>query len=145
MNTDSIPFDLKRFIEAQRSVYATVKLELTLGQKKSHWMWFIFPQVKGLGHSPMARRFAIESREEALAYWHDPVLGTRLTKCIRLMLAIEGKSAYDILGYPDDLKFKSSMTLFSLVAPEDLLFKQAIDYFFDGQVDAQTVDLMCGR
>lgn len=144
MKTNPTSYDLERFVEAQQPVYASVKAELTAGRKTSHWMWFIFPQIKGLGHSPTARHFALASRSEAVAYWRHPVLGARLKECTELMFAAEGKPAIDILGSPDDLKFKSSMTLFSLVAPEEPKFKRAIDQFFAGQADAKTVELMRG-
>ena len=106
------PFDLQRFVDAQASVYERVRAELRNGRKQSHWMWFIFPQIAGLGHSAMAQRYAISSLREAEAYLKHPVLGPRLRECTRLMLRIEGKSAHDILGSPDDLKFHSSLTLF---------------------------------
>ena len=110
--------NLQRFIDAQDPVYEEVLAELTAGQKTSHWMWFVFPQHKELGRSSMALRYGIASREEAQAYWQHPVLGARLRECIELALAVKGRTAFQIFGSPDDLKFRSSMTLFSKVAPD---------------------------
>ncbi|MDE2378506.1 DUF1810 domain-containing protein [Bradyrhizobium sp.] len=119
------PFDLNRFVRAQDPVYPAVVTELTRGRKQSHWMWFIFPQVEGLGFSAMSQRYAIASREEAVAYLAHPVLGPRLVECTRLVLAIEGRSLDAILGAPDDVKFRSSMTLFAAVS-DNPIFAQAI-------------------
>lgn len=127
-NTDNY-LNLDRFIDAQGKVYDRVLAELNDGQKRSHWMWYIFPQYKGLGRSPTARYYAIESREEALAYLNHPLLGSRLRKCANLLLAIEGKTANEIFGYPDDLKLKSSMTLFFQVA-SDSLFSDVLNKYF---------------
>lgn len=112
------PFDLKRFVEAQAPVYHHVLAELRQGRKQSHWMWFIFPQFAGLGHSPMAQRFALRSRDEASAYLGHAVLGPRLRECTALVNAVEGRTIQEILGSPDDLKFRSSMTLFAAVSSE---------------------------
>src|SRR3954462_15782558 len=109
------PFDLQRFVNAQNPVYARVVEELSRGQKQSHWMWFIFPQIAGLGFSAMAQRYAIGSRAAAIAYLDHPVLGPRLIECTRLVLDVTGKSIHSILGSPDDIKFRSSMTLFDAV------------------------------
>lgn len=136
------PFDLKRFVEAQEPVYEQVCAELREGRKRSHWMWFVFPQARGLGHSPMAQHFAIRSRAEAEAYLRHPVLGARLRECTALVNAVEGRGISDIFGYPDDLKFRSSMTLFTEVAPEEAGFRQAIDKYFGGEPDERTVALM---
>jgi uncharacterized protein (DUF1810 family) len=135
------PFDLQRFIDAQAPIYAQVVAELLRGQKQSHWMWFIFPQLAGLGHSAMAQRFAIASREEAVAYLGHTVLGSRLKECTALVRAVEGRTVREILGSPDDLKFQSSMTLFSAVSldPE---FSAAIAKFYDGKPDQRTLDLL---
>jgi uncharacterized protein (DUF1810 family) len=114
--TDS--FDLQRFVDAQAAVYSRVTEELRRGRKQSHWMWFIFPQIAGLGLSEIAQRFAISSREEALEYLAHPLLGSRLRECTALVNAVEGRSLLDILGSPDDLKFYSSMTLFNAVGSE---------------------------
>ena len=114
----SDPFDLQRFVTAQAPVYQRVLAELRQGQKQSHWIWFIFPQLAGLGHSPMARRFAIASREEAVAYLGHGVLGPRLRECTALVNAVRGRTIREILGTPDDLKFCSSMTLFGAVSSD---------------------------
>ena len=132
-------FDLQRFVDAQNAVYGTVVRELEEGRKRSHWMWFIFPQVEGLGSSPMAQRYAIGSRQEAEAYLQHPVLGERLTECTLLMLRHEGRSAHAILGSPDDLKFQSSMTLFADVSEKGSPFERALDVFYGGKRDRQTV------
>jgi uncharacterized protein (DUF1810 family) len=134
-------FDLQRFVDAQAPVYPRVLAELRQGRKQSHWMWFIFPQIAGLGHSPMAQRFAIASRAEALAYLGHGVLGSRLRECAALVNAVEGRTINEILGSPDDLKFRSSMTLFGAVSSE-ALFAQAIAKFYGGLVDQQTMDLL---
>lgn len=132
-------FDLQRFVNAQNAVYGTVIQELEEGRKRSHWMWFIFPQVEGLGSSPMAQRYAIGSRQEAEAYLQHPVLGERLTECTLLMLRHEGRSAHAILGSPDDLKFQSSMTLFADVSEKGSPFERALDVFYGGKRDRKTV------
>jgi uncharacterized protein (DUF1810 family) len=134
-------FDLQRFVDAQAPVYPRVLAELRQGRKQSHWMWFIFPQIAGLGHSPMAQRFAIASRAEALAYLGHGVLGSRLRECTALVNAVEGRTINEILGSPDDLKFRSSMTLFGAVSSE-ALFAHAIAKFYGGLVDQQTMDLL---
>jgi uncharacterized protein (DUF1810 family) len=139
--TDS--FDLQRFVDAQAAVYSRVIEELRRGRKQSHWMWFIFPQIAGLGHSEMAQRFAISSREEALAYLAHPLLGSRLRECTALVNAVEGRSLLDILGSPDDLKFCSSMTLFNAVGSEPE-FSAALAKFFDGKADQRTLELLSG-
>ena len=107
------PFELKRFVEAQDRVYAAVLDELGHGRKRTHWMWFVFPQIAGLGHSPMAERYAISGLDEARAYLAHPLLGLRLRQCTELVNAVSGKSAHDIFSSPDDVKFRSSMTLFA--------------------------------
>lgn len=132
-------FDLQRFVNAQNAVYGTVIQELEEGRKRSHWMWFIFPQVEGLGSSPMAQRYAIGSRQEAEAYLQHPVLGERLTECTLLMLRHEGRSAHAILGSPDDLKFQSSMTLFADVSEKGSPFERALEVFYDGKRDPKTI------
>src|SRR5262245_14233201 len=110
---DEIDYDLDRFVDAQNGAYERALSELRAGHKRSHWMWFIFPQIAGLGSSSMAEKYAIRSAEEASAYLADPVLGSRLLRCVDAVLAIEGKSAHEIFGSPDDLKLRSSMTLFA--------------------------------
>jgi uncharacterized protein (DUF1810 family) len=137
--TDS--FDLQRFVDAQAPVYSRVVDELRRGRKQSHWMWYIFPQLAGLGHSAMAQRFAISSREEAVAYLMHDVLGVRLRECVALVNAIDGRTILEILESPDDLKFRSSMTLFSAVASEPE-FAAAISKFYGGTPDQATLDLI---
>ena len=135
------PFDLQRFVAAQAPVYSRVVAELRQGEKRSHWMWFIFPQLAGLGHSPMARRFALRSREEAMAYLGHGVLGPRLRQCTALVNAVAGRTIREILGSPDDLKFCSSMTLFGAVTAEPE-FAAAIARFYGGVSDQRTLDLL---
>jgi uncharacterized protein (DUF1810 family) len=139
----SDPFGLQRFVDAQAPVYQRVLGELRQGQKQSHWMWFVFPQLAGLGHSPMARRFALASREEAAAYLDHGVLGPRLRECTALVNAVAGKTIRDILGSPDDLKFCSSMTLFAAASP-DPAFATAIAKFYGGKPDPKTLRLLAG-
>jgi uncharacterized protein (DUF1810 family) len=139
----SDPFDLQRFVDAQAPVYQRVLAELRQGQKQSHWMWFVFPQLAGLGHSPMARRFALASGEEAAAYLDHAVLGARLRECAALVNAVEGKIIHEILGSPDDLKFCSSMTLFAAVSP-DPEFATALAKFCGGAPDPKTLQLLAG-
>ncbi len=131
---------LERFLDAQAPVIDAVRAELARGHKASHWMWFVFPQIAGLGHSAMARRYAIASLEEAKAYAAHPVLGTRLRELTALVLAVEERSAYEIFGTPDDLKFHSSMTLFARAAPAEPLFRRALAKYFAGSEDAATVE-----
>jgi uncharacterized protein (DUF1810 family) len=135
------PFDLQRFLDAQAPVYPAVLGELQAGRKQSHWMWFIFPQLSGLGHSAMAQRFAISSRDEAVAYLAHSVLGFRLKECTALVIAVEGRTILEILGSPDDLKFHSSMTLFGAVST-DPDFAEAIAKFYGGKRDQKTLDLL---
>ncbi|GAB3466728.1 DUF1810 domain-containing protein [Massilia terrae] len=139
MDTD---FDLERFVAAQADIYPQVVAELRAGRKQSHWMWFIFPQVAGLGHSAMAQKYAIRSGDEAAAYLAHPVLGPRLRECATLVAAIEDRSVEDIFGSPDDRKFQSSMTLFADVAPHEAVFQACLDQFFDGQADSATLDFL---
>jgi uncharacterized protein (DUF1810 family) len=134
-------FDLQRFVDAQAEVYSRVIAELREGRKRSHWMWFIFPQLAGLGHSAMAQRFAIASGEEAAAYLAHPTLGPRLRECTALVNAVEGRAIREILGSPDDLKFCSSVTLFGAVSGE-AEFVQAIDKYYGGARDQRTLDLL---
>jgi uncharacterized protein (DUF1810 family) len=134
------PFDLARFVEAQESVYPRVLNELQAGRKRSHWMWFIFPQIAGLGASPMARKFAISGRKEAEAYLAHSLLGPRLRECTKLLLATPDRSIESILGYPDDLKFRSSMTLFAKAADDSADFISALDKFYGGAFDAATLE-----
>jgi uncharacterized protein (DUF1810 family) len=136
------PFDLERFVTAQDPVYSTVVAELRAGHKRTHWMWFVFPQVAGLGSSDMAQRYAIASADEAAAYLAHPKLGKRLRECAALVLAHAGSDIGDIFPEPDDRKFHSSMTLFSEVAPDEALFQDCINEFFDGLSDEATLDLL---
>ena len=133
--------DLARFVKAQEPVYAGVVEELRAGRKQSHWMWFIFPQLKSLGKSPMAQHFGLADADEARGYVAHPLLGARLVECAELMLAVHGKSALEILGSPDDLKFCSSMTLFEHVAPEEKAFAEALRRY-GGRPDPRTLALL---
>lgn len=133
------PYNLNRFVEAQAPVFGRVLSELRQGRKQSHWMWFVFPQVRGLGSSPMAQAFAISSLDEAKAYLQHPVLGARLRECVRLVNEVEGRTRHAIFGTPDDMKFHSSMTLFALAEPEEPLFAAALRKYCDGKYDAKTV------
>ena len=128
-------FDLTRFIEAQDRVYETVLKELGAGEKRSHWMWYIFPQIKGLGGSSMAQRYAIGSRNEARAYRAHPVLGPRLLECTQLVLNVDGRTAEQIFSYPDYLKFRSSMTLFGHADSSPNIFQNALSKYFGGEAD----------
>ena len=132
-------FDLERFVAAQDPVFEDVIAELANGAKTSHWMWFVFPQIAGLGSSPMAQRYAIGSLAEAEAYAAHPVLGARLRACTAAVNAVDGRSAHAIFGSPDDLKFRSSMTLFDRAAPEEPLFAAALARYFDGVPDPRTL------
>ena len=135
-------YDLNRFINAQENIYNQVISELKNGHKKSHWMWFIFPQIDGLGHSEIAKKYAIKSKEEAIAYLNHPILGTRLIECSEMLLTIKSLSVSDIFGYPDDLKFKSSMTLFASVENSSPVFSQALDQYFFDEKDSKTLSIL---
>jgi uncharacterized protein (DUF1810 family) len=135
-------YDLERFLAAQEAVYPEVLAELRAGPKRGHWMWFIFPQLIGLGFSPTANHYAIKSRGEALAYLRHPVLGARLAECTAAMLAVADRGLSQILGYPDDLKFRSSMTLFAELSDPGSPYHQALDAYFDGEPDQRTLDLL---
>ena len=141
---DGDDYNLDRFVEAQDPVIEAVLAELAAGRKRSHWMWFVFPQLQGLGRSPTAQFYAIASLDEARAYLAHPVLGPRLRRCTETVLSVEARSANAIFGVPDDMKFHSSMTLFArAAAPEDeALFRQAIERFFDGRMDPGTLALL---
>jgi uncharacterized protein (DUF1810 family) len=136
----SDPFDLQRFVDAQEPVYEQVCAELRNGQKRTHWIWFVFPQLRGLGSSEMATAYGIASRHEAKAYLDHTVLGPRLRECTRLVKLIEGRPIGQIFGYPDDLKFRSSMTLFASVAPADQVFKDTLEKYFEGEPDPLTLE-----
>ena len=131
-------FDLLRFVDAQAPVYEQVRRELKVGRKQGHWMWLIFPQIAGLGQSPMSVRFAIASLEETHAYLAHPVLGPRLKECARLALDVEGKTAREIFGSIDETKFRSSMTLFARAAPDEDIFLRCLDKYFAGASDPAT-------
>ncbi len=136
-------FDLTRFTEAQEAVYAAVLAELRDGRKRTHWMWYIFPQVDGLGVSSTAKYYAIKNIEEARQYLAHPVLGVRLRECAEVLLAVEGRSASEIFGFPDDLKLKSSMTLFAHVSGDsDSVFVRVLDKYFHGEPDSKTIELL---
>jgi len=133
-------FNLQRFVDAQNAVYHNVRTELKSGRKTSHWMWFVFPQIRGLGSSPMAKRFAISSLEEARAYLAHPVLGVRLIECCKLVVESKDADVHEIFGYPDDLKFHSSITLFAHADPNEVVFKEALQKYFGGKEDAATLN-----
>ncbi|QGM94308.1 DUF1810 domain-containing protein [Methylocystis rosea] len=133
------PYDLARFVAAQAAIYAQATAELAAGRKRSHWMWFVFPQLEGLGTSEMARRYAIRSLAEAAAYLDHPLLGARLKECVGLVNKVEGRKAHEIFDSPDDLKFHSSMTLFAAAAPQEPLFGEALDKYFAGRRDPLTL------
>ncbi len=137
------PYDLQRFVEAQAGVYEQACAELRAGRKRTHWMWFVFPQIQGLGSSPMAVRFAISSLEEARAYLGHALLGPRLRECVGIVVGVEGKTVEEIFGYPDDLKFHSCMTLFAKAAgssERDRVFGVALEKYFGGAMDRGTVE-----
>jgi uncharacterized protein (DUF1810 family) len=132
-------FQLQRFVDAQQPVYETVLGELRAGRKRSHWMWFIFPQISGLGHSVTSQTFAVSSLAEAAAYMAHPMLGPRLRECAALVASIEGRSVDEIFDFPDDLKFHSSMTLFAHAAPREPVFAACLQKYFGGQPDPRTL------
>ena len=133
------PFHLARFVDAQRDAYEQALTEIRAGRKRSHWMWFVFPQIAGLGLSAMSQRFAIRSLDEARAYLAHPVLGPRLVRIAEAVVAVEGRTAAEIFGSPDDLKLRSSMTLFAVVSAPGSVFRQVLDRYFDGQADDRTL------
>lgn len=135
-------FDLQRFVDAQDTVYDTVRAELSAGHKRSHWMWYIFPQLAGLGRSETARHYALSGVEEAQAYLAHPLLGQRLEECCKILTDIEGRTASAIFGYPDDLKLHSSLILFAQAAPDQPLFGACLAKYFNGQRDAATLQLL---
>ncbi len=136
---------LERFLEAQEGVYQSALAEIRGGRKQSHWMWFVFPQLVGLGQSSMARFYGIRDLGEAEAYLAHPVLGPRLETCSEALLHIHGKTAHDIFGTPDDLKLRSSMTLFSAVAGAGAIYSRVLDRYFGGDGDSRTLELLEGR
>ena len=140
MNDRGDPFNLERFVEAQNPCFERVRSELREGKKRGHWIWFIFPQIKGLGHSPMAQKFAISSRDEAAAYLAHPILGPRLRECTELVNFIEGRSLGEIFGSPDDLKFRSCMTLFAYATTDNQKFLDALQKYCEGKFDPLTLE-----
>jgi uncharacterized protein (DUF1810 family) len=137
------PHDLNRFLEAQEGVYGQALAEVRAGRKRSHWMWFVFPQIDGLGSSPVARRYAIKSRAEAGAYLTHPVLGPRLVACAEAAAGVPGQaSALDVFGTPDDLKLRSSATLFACVSPAGSVFHRVLGRYFGGERDPATLRLL---
>jgi uncharacterized protein (DUF1810 family) len=139
MESAGDPFDLKRFVDAQEPVYRSVIEELRAGRKRSHWMWFVFPQLLGLGGSPMAVRYGISSLDEAHAYLRHELLGPRLRECTRLVNQVQGRSIGEIFGSPDDLKLRSSMTLFARASDDNEDFVALLDKYYAGEQDALTV------
>jgi uncharacterized protein (DUF1810 family) len=136
------PYDLNRFIISQEGVSDRALAELRDGQKRSHWMWYIFPQIEGLGHSPTTRHYSIKSLEEARQYLAHPLLGRRLAECCEAVLAVQGRSAEDIFGHPDDWKLQSSMTLFELVSGPESVFGRVLDKYYQGKRDARTLQIV---
>jgi uncharacterized protein (DUF1810 family) len=134
------PYNLQRFVDAQHPIYGQVRDELSGGQKETHWMWFVFPQIKGLGASVTARKYAIQGIDEARAYLSHPLLGSRLRECTQLVNAVNSRSIEDIFGYPDHLKFHSSMTLFAHLDSSGTLFAAALTKYFHGQLDGKTLE-----
>jgi uncharacterized protein (DUF1810 family) len=136
------PWNLARFIGAQQGDYEQALEEIRAGRKRTHWMWYVFPQFTGLGNSPTSIEYAIKSRDEAAAYLAHPILGPRLVECAQAVLRVEGRSAHEIFGSPDDMKLRSSATLFSSVSPEGSAFHQIIDKYFAGRLDERTIVLL---
>ena len=137
--------NLERFVEAQAPVYDKALAELKAGRKQSHWMWFVFPQIAGLGRSPMAQHYAIQTLAEARAYLAHPLLGARLQECTQAVVDVESRTAHEIFGPPDDLKFCSSMTLFAQAAADDPLFRAALDRYFGGKEDEHTLKILADK
>lgn len=134
------PYDLQRYLDAQNPVFGQVCAELREGRKRGHWMWFVFPQIKGLGHSALANQFAIASRDEAMAYLAHPILGPRLRECSRLATQVEGRSIQQIFSSPDDMKFRSSMTLFAHATPDNQVFMDALKKYCGAEFDPLTLE-----
>ena len=139
------PFNLSRFVEAQERDYTTALAEIKAGRKRSHWIWYVFPQVEGLGFSATSRHFAIRSEDEARAYLEHPVLGPRLRDCAEAVLAIDGRTAHEIFGSPDDMKLRSCATLFAAVSPEGSAFQRILDKYFEARRDERTIELLAAR
>jgi len=144
-DTNEDPFDLGRFVKAQEGVYQEALDELRRGRKESHWMWFIFPQFEGLGSSSTARFYAIKSIEEAKAYLNHSLLGERLLRCSGALLDLEGRTAAEIFGYPDDLKLRSCMTLFANISERDSAFSRVVGRYYGGHPDPRTLELVRER
>ena len=143
MKINKDPYDLNRFVQAQKQDYAIALDELTQGKKYSHWMWYIFPQIEGLGRSHIAQKYAISNAEEAKAYIAHPVLGKRLLEFCEVLLDLDSSyTASEIFGFPDDLKLKSSMTLFAKVSAKDSVFHQVIEHYFNSEFDSKTINLI---
>lgn len=140
MHQKSDPFDLQRFVDAQNTVIDAARAELRAGRKRGHWMWFVFPQIEGLGFSATADLYAIRSLAEAEAYLKHPVLGERLRECARLVIGVDGRPIQEIFGYPDWLKFRSCITLFAAAAPDDAVFREALEKCCGGEADRLTLD-----
>ena len=140
MTSGNDPYNLQRFVDPQNALFEQVCAELREGRKQGHWMWFIFPQLQGLGNSEMAVHFAITCRQEAEMYLKHPVLGPRIRECTRLVNLVEGRSITRIFGYPDDLKFRSSMTLFAAATSENKIFNDALQKYFSGEPDRLTLE-----
>jgi uncharacterized protein (DUF1810 family) len=136
------PYNLTRFVQAQGRDYEQALAEIRAGDKRSHWMWYVFPQLKGLGSSPTSMHYAIKSAQEAVAYLAHPLLGPRLMECAASALQVADRSAFEIFGSPDDMKFRSSATLFASVSPEGSVFHRIIDKYFDGKRDVRTIELL---
>ena len=134
----SDPFDLQRFVDAQAQTYEQALSELREGQKRTHWMWFVFPQVAGLGRSGMAQRFALPGAAEARAYYSHPVLGRRLVECARALTDLDTADAVEVFGTVDAMKLRSSMTLFAIAVPEEPVFREVLEHFFSGELDEET-------
>jgi uncharacterized protein (DUF1810 family) len=146
MSSDNAdPFDLNRFVRAQEPDYKHALEEIAAGRKRSHWMWYIFPQFAGLGLSSTSRHYAIGSLDEARAYLAHPILGPRLVECAEAALTVKGRSAHDIFGSPDDLKLRSSVTLFALVSSENSVFHRVLEKYFEGKRDQRTLDVVAER
>jgi len=141
-NSSEDPFDLARFVLAQQNTYDHAVSEIRCGHKETHWMWFIFPQFAGLGFSYQSQLYAIKSLGEARAYLQHPILGPRLVEITKACLEVKGKTAHEIFGTPDDLKLRSSMTLFAEISPADSVFHRVLDRYFNGEFDPRTLDLI---
>ena len=139
---DTDPFNLSRFVSAQARDYNVAREELRSGRKRTHWMWYIFPQIDGLGHSATSKFYAIKNQAEARQYLAHPILGSRLLECVQILLELKGRSASDIFGYPDDMKLKSSLTLFASITEPESVFARALDMYFQGERDSRTISLL---